>query len=154
MTFEFGEKSEAELVGVQPMLVEVVRRALSICPVDFGVHDGIRTEAEQRALFNAGASRTMESRHLTGHAVDLVPYINGKMRWEWAPIYAIAEAVRTAARALKVPLVWGGCWDRNFTDSDEAPADMVRNYTTRQRAKRRDAFTDGPHYELPRNLYP
>ena len=154
MTFTFGEKSEWELKDVHPLLVGVVRRALTVSSVDFGVHDGRRTEAEQRAYVNSGVSKTMDSRHLTGHAVDLVPYIAGKLRWEWAPIYAIAEAMRTAARALKVPLVWGGCWDRNFTDSDEAPADMVRNYTTRQRAKRRDAFTDGPHYELPRNLYP
>src|SRR5690349_9518194 len=78
----------------------------------FAVHDGKRTPEEQRILVQSGASQTMKSRHLTGHAVDLVPVINGKLRWEWPPIYQIARAMKQAALELSVPIRWGGCWSR------------------------------------------
>ncbi|MBU3742387.1 MAG: M15 family metallopeptidase, partial [Candidatus Kapabacteria bacterium] len=106
-TFVLGKGSLKELKGVHPDLVKVVKRAIVLTTQDFTVHDGLRTIEEQREYVARGASTTLTSRHLTGHAVDLVPYINGKLRWEWPPIYAIAEAVRTAAVELDVPLRWG-----------------------------------------------
>ena len=86
MSFVLGAKSRAELQGVDPDLVRVVERAIAITPVDFTVHDGIRTVAEQKRYVAEGVSWTMRSRHLEGKAVDLVPWINGKPRWEWPPI--------------------------------------------------------------------
>ena len=102
-------------------------------------------------LVRRGVSKTMESRHVTGHAVDLVPYINRKLRWEWEPIYVIADAVRTAARELDTPIRWGGAWDRLLTELDDTPEDIVQDYAERRRAQGRRPFLDGPHYELPRN---
>jgi peptidoglycan LD-endopeptidase CwlK len=152
--FELGTKSLNELEGVHPDLVAVVKRAIELTVQDFSVHDGKRTLEEQQRLVEGGASQTLRSRHITGHAVDLVPYINGKLRWEWDPIHKIADAVRTAAKELDTPIRWGGAWDRLLTDTDDLPEDMVADYAARRRRKGKKAFLDGPHYELPQNEYP
>ncbi len=152
--FALGKKSLKELEGVHPDLVAVVKRAIEITIQDFSVHDGIRTVEEQKELVARGVSKTMKSRHLSGHAVDLVPYINGQLRWEWEPIYAIADAVRTAAEELDVPIRWGGAWDRTLTGSDDLPEDMVADYTARRRRAGKKAFIDGPHFELPKDQFP
>jgi hypothetical protein len=77
--FVLGKKSLEELEGVHSDLVVVVHRAIELTVQDFSVHDGIRTLEEQKKLVESGASQTLDSRHITGHAVDLVPYINGKV---------------------------------------------------------------------------
>jgi len=154
MAYALGKKSNAELDGVHSDLVQIVRRAIEITPQDFSVHDGIRTLEEQKQLVKSGASKTLKSRHITGHAVDLVPYINGKLRWEWEPIYQIAEAVRTAADELEISLRWGGAWDTLLTSTDEPTEDMVSAYVDKKRSEGKRAFIDGPHYELPVSEYP
>ncbi len=156
--FKLGAKSLANLKGVHPILVAVVKRAIEITEQDFSVHDGLRTVAEQRALFARKATKTMNSKHLPqsdgfGHAVDLVPFINGQLRWEWGPIYNIAAAMRRAAEERKVAdrIIWGGVWDRTFSDlqpTDEAMKRAVNGYVDRRRAAGRTAFIDGPHFEL------
>jgi peptidoglycan L-alanyl-D-glutamate endopeptidase CwlK len=140
MTFSLGRKSLAELQGVHPDMVAVVRRAIRLTTQDFAVHDGIRTIQEQREYVRRGASKTMNSKHLTqkdgyGHAVDLVPYINGQLRWEWRPIYAIAEAMRTAAGELGVVIHWGGF--KGFARLTGTTGRIVTH-----------TGWDGPHFEL------
>jgi len=151
--FKLGDKSLKELCVVHLDLVAVVKRAIEITVQDFSVHDGLRTEEEQRKLFERRATTTLRSRHLTGHAVDLVPYINGKLRWEWDPIYDIAAAVRKAAKEQDVPIRWGGAWDIIFTDTDASPEDLVVDYSARRREAGKRVFTDGPHFELPEEYY-
>jgi len=154
--FELGGKSIRELEGVHPRPVEVVRRAITLSAQDFTVHDGLRTADEQRALVAGGASQTMDSNHLKqpdgfGHAVDLVPWIGGKPRWEWEAIYPIAAAMRLAAAELTVDLTWGGCWDLPLAQIAATPgamADAVAGYVARRKAAGKNAFIDGPHYEL------
>lgn len=153
-TFKLNDKSLAELNGVRPELVSVVQRAIQLTVQEFAVHDGKRTLAEQQKLVASGASQTLDSRHLTGHAVDLVPLINGKLRWEWPPIYKIADAVRLAAKELGVPLRWGGAWDIDFTASDALPEDLMTDYGGRRRKEGKKPFFDGPHFELPKALFP
>jgi peptidoglycan LD-endopeptidase CwlK len=152
--FKLGAGSLKELVCVHADLAAVVHRAIELSAQDFAVHDGIRTMPEQKKMVEAGVSQTLDSRHLSGHAVDLVPYVNGKLRWEWEPIYRIADAVRMAARELDVRLRWGGAWDVDFTASKESPEDMVIGYSARRRKAGRKPFLDGPHFELPRDKYP
>jgi peptidoglycan L-alanyl-D-glutamate endopeptidase CwlK len=158
MTYSLGAKSRAELRGVHPDLVRVVERAIQITKQDFSVHDGLRTEAEQREYVRTGASQTMNSKHRPqadgyGHAVDLVPFINGKLRWEWPAIYPIAAAVWQAARELGVSIRWGGPWV-NLSDiktgTSAAMKQAVDAYGARQRAAGKKVFTDGPHFELAR----
>ncbi|MEY2688674.1 MAG: hypothetical protein RL375_2872 [Pseudomonadota bacterium] len=154
MGFSLGATSLAELNGVHADLVAVVQRAIALSTQDFSVHDGLRTLAQQQALVAAGASQTLDSRHISGHAVDLVPYINGKLRWEWPPIYKIADAVRMAARELGTPIRWGGAWDIDLTTSTESPEDLVNAYSARRRRAGQRVFIDGPHFELPSAKYP
>lgn len=127
MTFALGTKSLRNLDGVHPDLVKVVKLAIKRSPVDFQVAEGLRTLARQKLLVAQGFSKTMKSRHLTGHAVDLIPLLNGKLRWDWPAIYQIAPVVKLAAAELKVPIEWGGDWR---------------------------SFKDGPHYQLPWKDYP
>jgi len=119
-------RTETNLKGVHPDLVKVVRRAAQITKTPVTVIEGMRTKARQEQLVKAGASRTMNSRHLTGHAVDLAALVGGRIRWDW-PLYAsLADAMKTAAKELGVAIVWGGDWPR---------------------------FRDGPHFELDRKIY-
>ncbi|WP_064605958.1 M15 family metallopeptidase [Moraxella catarrhalis] len=76
-----SERSLKSLQGVHPDLVKVVLHAIKISPVDFSVMEGVRTKEHQRELVKKRASKTMNSRHLTGHAVDIVPIIGGKISW-------------------------------------------------------------------------
>jgi peptidoglycan L-alanyl-D-glutamate endopeptidase CwlK len=154
MTFIFGERSEKELVGVHPDLVRVVRRALELSPVDFGVHDGLRTVAEQQAYVDAGVSWTMNGRHLTGHAVDLIPYINGKLRWEWPPIFKIAAAMKQAATEFSQTIRWGGVWDMRLEELGDDLEAAEQAYIERRRLMGKKAAVDGPHFELPEKEYP
>lgn len=153
MTFLLGKRSRAELQGVDPDLIRVVERAIEVTSVDFTVHDGIRTVAEQKRYVAEGVSWTMRSKHLEGRAVDLVPWINGKPRWEWPPIYRIATAMHQALAELGVTLRWGGVWDRNLNDLPGTPAGLeeaVADYVARRRAAGKRASIDGPHYEIVR----
>lgn len=125
--FVLGTTSRKRLQGVHPDLVAVVNRAIQLTAVDFSVLEGVRSVARQKQLVAAGASTTMNSRHITGHAVDLGALLGGKIRWDWPLYYKIAEAMKAAAAEIDVPLEWGGDWKR---------------------------FKDGPHFQLPWKQYP
>lgn len=127
MTYNLSKKSRDRLAGVHPDLVKVVERAIEITEIDFAVLEGVRSKTRQEQLVKAGASQTMRSRHLTGHAVDLGAYVAGSVRWDWPLYHKIAVAVKQAAAELQIPIEWGGDW------------------TT---------FKDGPHWQLPWKEYP
>lgn len=151
MSFRLGKASEANLVGVDSGLVEVVRRAILITDIDFSVHDGLRTLEEQKKLVASGASRTLDSLHLVGKAVDLVPYVNGKLRWEMALCNEVARAVREAAGQVGVRLIWGRVWDTELFELDPDDFDgerdlYVQRYQRIRGAKRRP-LDDGPHFQ-------
>ncbi len=121
------DRAERNLSGVHPDLQRVVRHAAGLTEVDFTVTEGLRSAERQKRLFAAGATRTLRSRHLTGHAVDLAARVAGEVRWDW-PLYArLAQGMKAAADELGIALVWGGDWKR---------------------------FRDGPHFELSREAYP
>ena len=158
--FVLGAQSSARLDAVHPDLAALVRRAIQLTTVDFAVHEGLRTPARQAALVRAGASWTLDSRHLTGHAVDLVPWVDvdgdgrGELRWDWPLIYPIAAAMRRASLEAATPLVWGGVWDTALARLDGSLEDAVADYVARRRALGKPARIDGPHFELPRAAYP
>jgi peptidoglycan L-alanyl-D-glutamate endopeptidase CwlK len=154
MSYKLSGRSRENLQGVHPTLVAVVERAIQLTVGDFMVYDGVRSVEEQADAVRRGASTTMESRHLTGHAVDLVPFDSGKVSWKWSLIFPIAAAMREAARELKTPLVWGGAWDQNLSETTDPPEQLIHDYSARRKAAGKRVFLDGPHFELPRNLYP
>lgn len=123
MTFKLGSTSLARLEGVHPDLVKVVKRAIEITPIDFTVLEGLRTKERQRLLVARGASKTMNSYHITGHAVDIAPLVNGKVTWDWKYYNELAPVIKEAAKELGVNITWGGNWA---------------------------GFKDGPHWQIPR----
>jgi peptidoglycan L-alanyl-D-glutamate endopeptidase CwlK len=124
---KWGARSLKNLTGIHPDLRRVMDRALQESPIDFTVIEGLRTLARQRQLVAKGASQTLNSRHLTGHAVDIMPLVNGVLRWDWPLYHRIAPAVKLAAQTEGVPIEWGGGWR---------------------------SFPDGPHWQLPWGEYP
>lgn len=127
MSFRLSQRSRRALEGVHPDLIRVVEDAIVSTPIDFMITEGLRTAQRQAALVRAGASRTLKSRHLTGHAVDVAALVDGQVRWDW-PLYArLAAAFKAAAARRGVALVWGGDWR---------------------------SLKDGPHFELDRKAYP
>jgi peptidoglycan L-alanyl-D-glutamate endopeptidase CwlK len=114
--FVLGKRSLKNLEGVHPDLVSVVKLAIKLTPIDFTVIEGVRSKERQAALFKSGASMTMNSRHITGHAVDIAPWVDGKVSWDWDHYYPLAAAVFQAASETNIPVEWGGHW-RSFPDA-------------------------------------
>ncbi len=127
MTYHLGKRSLARLEGVHPDLVKIVKQAIVTSKVDFTVIEGLRPLSRQKMLLRTGASRTLRSRHLTGHAVDLAPWVGGAIRWDWPLFYPIARAMKSAAKDCGIQIRWGGDWRR---------------------------FKDGPHFQLRWKDYP
>lgn len=127
MPFKLSSRSLGRLAGVHDDLVSVVERAIQITEVDFTVLEGLRSQSRQKELFAAGATTTMNSRHLTGHAVDLGAWVTGGIRWDWPLYHKIAAAMKQAADELGVAIEWGGDWE---------------------------SFKDGPHFQLSWQAYP
>lgn len=134
---QLDARSLKRLEGVHEDLVSVVHLAAELTPQPFIVLEGLRTVERQKQLVNRGASQTMRSRHLTGHAVDLAAFIDldgtgdytsgDNIRWDW-PLYKILSvAMKDAAHELKIPIEWGGDWK---------------------------SLADGPHFQLPWAEYP
>ena len=127
------DRDRLRLAGVHPELIRVVERARLAVP--FIVVEGLRSRERQERLVAIGASRTLASRHLTGHAVDLAYWLDdgdgtpeaGEIRWDWPLYRQLATAMKAAAADESVALVWGGDWK---------------------------SFPDGPHFELNRRVYP
>jgi peptidoglycan L-alanyl-D-glutamate endopeptidase CwlK len=124
--YNLGQRSRDRLLGVHPDLVRIVNRAIELTEIDFTVIEGLRSADRQKQLLVEGATTTLKSRHLTGHAVDLGAYVDGKISWDWRYYEMIAAAMKAAADELKLPVEWGGDWK---------------------------SFKDGPHFQLPWSTY-
>ena len=122
----YSKRSLNNLKGIHPDLRRVIDRALQDGPLDFIVIEGLRTMQRQRELMASGASKTMNSRHLTGHAVDIAPLAGGEVSWDWPLYYQLEPVVKQAAVDLGVALEWGGDWK---------------------------SFKDGPHWQLSWKAY-
>ena len=127
MSIVLGPRSLSRLQDVHPDLVRVVKRAAAMSDLDFTVLEGRRTLARQQVLFKNKATKTMNSRHLTGHAVDLAPMLGDSVSYDWPLYHRLAKIIKAAAAVENVPLTWGGDWR---------------------------TFRDGPHWELPWKQYP
>lgn len=122
-----NERSLSRLSEVHVDLQLVITRADQLGTVDFIVTEGLRSLERQKKLKAAGASQTLKSRHLTGHAVDLAVLVDGEVRWDWPLYHKLAEVVKEAAKIEGVHIEWGGDWLK---------------------------FRDGPHFQLPEKEYP
>ena len=148
-------RCELRLAGVHEDLIRVVRNAAAGGALFRVTADGgLRTLEQQRKLFERGATKTMDSRHITGHAVDVVPLDDaGNVSWAWTLFFPLADAFRAASIAEGVPVVWGGAWGQLMSDYATAKAGQAA-YAARMREQGRKPFLDGPHFELARTAYP
>jgi peptidoglycan L-alanyl-D-glutamate endopeptidase CwlK len=127
MTFSLSQRSKDRLKGVHPDLVKVIEEAIKESPLDFSISEGLRTKERQKVLFDEGKSKTMNSRHITGHAIDFAVIKDGEVTWDFKYYQLVADHIKAVAKTLDVPIVWGGDWQ---------------------------SFRDGPHVELNRSKYP
>lgn len=121
------QRTERNLLNVHSDLVAVFKAAYDKSKLKPIVTEGRRSYDRQASLVKAGASRTMNSRHLSGHAVDIAFVVNGKVRWDWPLYKAFADVMKLEAGRAGIKIVWGGDWR---------------------------TFKDGPHFELDRKAYP
>ena len=149
MSYILSERSRGNLMRVDKRLVDVVKTAIQITSVDFGVIQGLRTMKEQEALVAKGASRTMKSKHIEGLAVDLMAYIKGRGSWELNLYDDIANAMKSAADYHGVIIRWGGAWHiPNIYEWEGTMEEAMNSYIDLCRAAKRRPFIDGPHFEL------
>jgi len=126
MTFSLSQRSKDRLSGVHPDLVKVIEEAIKGSPLDFSISEGLRTKERQKELFAAGKSQTMNSRHITGHAVDIAVLVDGKVTWDSKYYIPVIDHIKSIAKKFDIPIVSGGDWV---------------------------TFKDYPHIELHRSKY-
>ena len=123
---KWSNRSKRNMEGIHPDLIKVLNIALHRTPFDFVVTEGLRSVARQRELVAKGASKTMNSRHLTGHAFDIAVIDSHGITWEYGAYKACADVFKEVAEELSVDLEWGGDWK---------------------------SFVDGPHFQLSWDSY-
>ena len=149
MGFTLSQRSLDRLEGVHDDMVRVVKKAIDLTKIDFGVICGLRTIEEQKALVDKGASQTMKSKHIDGLAVDLMAYVGGRASWELNLYADIADAMMEAAKLEDVSVRWGAAWHINDIASCGMTMEQAMNsYIDARRAEGRRPFIDGPHFEL------
>ena len=155
MSFTLSSRSLSKLEGVHESLVNIVKEAIQVSKVDFGVICGLRTKSEQAELVKKGASKTMNSRHLpqesTGksHAVDLMAYIGSRASWELNLYDDIADAMAQASKEHNVPIKWGAAWSiGNIAQWNSGMEGAMNSYIDLRRSEGKRPFIDGPHFEL------
>lgn len=136
MSFRYSKASLDRLSKVHPDMQRVAMLAIQLSEVDFSITQGLRTLEEQRRLYGKGRTGaqcraagvperyaspgekkvtwTMKSNHLSGNAIDVAPFVNGKLEYDdsgklglWPKI---AKAFKEAAARLDVSIEWGGDW--------------------------------------------
>ena len=149
MTFKLSTRSINRMAGIEPDLIEMVKTAITLTKVDFGVTCGMRTLAEQEALVAKGASKTMKSKHLEGRAVDLVAYVGSNVTWSLNMYDDLADAMAEASRKHGIPLKWGAAWTiGNIADYQGTMEDAMNDYVDLRRSQGRRPFIDAPHFEM------
>jgi peptidoglycan LD-endopeptidase CwlK len=108
--FQFSRKSLSRLQGVNPLLISLAERALEVSPIDFGITEGLRTRERQNELYREGKTETLNSRHLTGHAIDVMAYPTPHGSWDFSDYELIAAAFKQAGNEMDTDVEWGGDW--------------------------------------------
>jgi len=149
MSFKLSSRSTANLDKVDSNLVAIVRMAILETKVDFGVICGLRTIEEQKVLVDKGVSQTMDSKHISGSAVDLMAYIGSRASWELNLYDDIADSMKKASKLVDVPIRWGAAWHiKDIAKYKGTMEDAMNEYIDLRRSQGRRPFIDGPHFEL------
>ena len=149
MAFSLSKRSTERLQGIDDGLFAVTRMAIEYTKVDFGVTCGLRTIEEQKELVDAGASQTLNSKHIPGLAVDVVAYVGPRISWELNLYDDIADAFKEAGTELGVALRWGAAWHiPDITEYDGTMEQAMNEYIDLRRSQGKRPFIDAPHFEL------
>tara|TARA_B100002019_G_scaffold291488_1_gene311775 strand:+ start:251 stop:706 length:456 start_codon:yes stop_codon:yes gene_type:complete len=149
MAFKLSERSLARLEGVEDSMRAVTELAIEYTKIDFGVTCGLRTIEEQRELVEAGASQTMNSKHIPGLAVDVVAYIGPRVSWEVNLYDDIADAFKIAAIELGTGIRWGAAWHiPDIREWNGTMEEAMNSYVDTRRKEGKRPFIDAPHFEL------
>ena len=149
MTYKLSQRSLDKLEGVDERLQAVVKTAIGMTKTDFGVICGLRTIEEQRVLVAKGASKTMNSKHIGGNAVDLMAYVGSRGSWELNLYDDLADAMKEAAIVLGISVRWGAAWHINdIREWDGTMEEAMNAYVDLRRSQGKRPFIDGPHFEL------
>ena len=149
MAFKLSERSLSRLEGVEDSMRAVTELAIEYTKVDFGVTCGLRTIEEQKALVEAGASQTMNSKHIPGLAVDVVAYIGPRVSWEVNLYDDIADAFKIAAIELGTGIRWGAAWHiPDIREWNGTMEEAMNAYVDLRRSEGKRPFIDAPHFEL------
>ncbi|HYE38239.1 M15 family metallopeptidase [Methylocaldum sp.] len=119
------------LAGVNAQLVAVVIAASGKLPFPVCVVEGVRSKARQAQLYAQGRTApgrvvtwTLKSKHIDGLAVDLAPYIDGKIDWnDLKKFDAIAQAMFAAAAERGAKIRWGADWDADGKSRERGESD-------------------------------
>lgn len=116
--FKFGSSSLKKLEGVDKRLVEVLKEAISISPVDFTIVEGIRTMERQKELVKEGKSKTLKSKHIECKAVDFAPCIRGCVSFNEKDAIFLSGFILAVARIKGLKVRVGSIWDHeSITDN-------------------------------------
>lgn len=167
MTYRFSKRSLDNLSEVHPSLTNIAHEAIEITPIDFGVTCGLRDRQTQYDLYKKKKSKlngiprghrasinhngevliiegTGTSRHqrqASGYsqAIDIVPYINGKISWKINDFIPVLELFKTIADQQEIKLRFGAGWfyGHKFNSIEEGYKDSLR----------RGKWIDAPHIE-------
>ncbi len=144
MAYTLSKRSTDALIGVEPRLVRVVKRAITHTTQDFVVIQGVRTKVQMWENYGKGRTAAqclakgvpaqyakptlakvtwlanpLMSNHRVhadgfGHAVDIVPF---PVDWNSERKFNdIAAAMKRAAHLEGVKIVWGGDWTGGIRD--------------------------------------
>lgn len=149
-----SQLSISRLKGVHPKLISVVYRAVEICPIQILVAEGVRTLEKQKEYVAQGKSQTLNSRHLTGHAVDLYALTpDGKLSSKQEDILSVANAMVQASREQKLDMTWGAAWNQKILGTEKDANTLTNDYSKWKRSLGGKPFLDNPHFEINPAIY-
>lgn len=131
---KFSQRSINNMVGLHPKLIEVLTEAIKNTPIDFTIVEGVRTTKRQQELYSQG--RTTKGNIVTyadgiikksnhqkkndnyGHAVDVYPFVNGKLyvteKETITYLKEVTNHIKKVAKELKIPMRFGIDWKKPF----------------------------------------
>ncbi|MDR3078866.1 MAG: hypothetical protein LBU15_02405 [Rickettsiales bacterium] len=112
--YSFSARSEHLLGSVIPELGLLARQAIAASPIDFAIVEGLRTPQRQKMLYQSGKSRTLNSKHCEGRAIDIVPWLGGSCDYgAEADCCFLVGLFYGLAKTLALNLRVGALWDGN-----------------------------------------
>lgn len=119
--YKLSDRSKSNMSGVSQDLIRIAERAIELTKIDFGIPEsgGLRTENQQKSLYDKGLSKAdgikRLSTHQSGTALDFYAYVDGAGSWKPEHLAQIACAFMQAAIELDVKIRWGGLF-KSFVD--------------------------------------